>query len=101
MTMQGERLEKDGVHMKKMLGTAALAVVIASPALAQPVAPPIYGQTVPHGHQQTPAEPYAQTPQGDYVATSRDEGLGGDYVGTDPDPNVRLELEKDAQERSH
>jgi hypothetical protein len=85
--------------MKRMFGTAALAVLIASPALAQPVAPPVYGQTVPYGYQQAPVGPYARTPQDAYVAKSRDEGLGGNYVGTDPDPNVQLELLKESQTR--
>jgi opacity protein-like surface antigen len=78
--------------MKKMLlTTAALAVVIASPAFAHAAArkhaAPIYGQTVPYGAWSAHAR-------------SRGTGLGGDYVGTDPDPNVRLELRKNAQEGS-
>jgi hypothetical protein len=100
MTVHGGRREKNGVHMKKMLGTAALAVLIASPALAQPVAPPpIYGDSVPYGYWQAPDDAYAMTPQGPYVAPSPDVGLGGDYVGTDPDPNVQLELLKESQTR--
>jgi hypothetical protein len=73
--------------MKKLiLATAALAVVIASPAFAaRNAAAPTWGA-------------YAQS-QGAFA--SRDAGLGGDYVGTDPDANVRLELLKDAQQRSH
>ena len=86
--------------MKKMLlATAALAVVIASPALAhagsRAATGPIYGQAVPYGAWGA----YAQTPPGAFVSTSRDAGLGGDYVGTDPDPDVRLQLLKDAQDR--
>ena len=78
--------------MKKMLlATAALAVVIASPALAHAGArhatASIYGKTVPYGVW------------GAY-ARSRGTHLGGDRVGTDPDPNVRLELRKNAQEGS-
>jgi hypothetical protein len=85
--------------MKKMLfASAALATVIASPALAQTgswqpssIPAPFYGQTAPFGAyaQQRPSAvvaPYAQH-------------LGGDYVGRDPDPNVQLQLLKDAQSR--
>ena len=72
--------------MKKLILTAvALAVVTASPAFAA---------TARHasGHAQTFGAwgAYAQ---------SRDAGLGGNYVGTDPDRNVQLELLKDAQQR--
>jgi hypothetical protein len=80
-----------------LLASAALAV-IASPALAQgswqpastPTAP-FYGQAAPHGA-------YAQTRPGAFVPSYR-QTLGGDYVGTDPDPSVRLQLLKDAQSR--
>ena len=90
--------------MKKMLfATAALAVVIASPAFAasgRHVQAAPYGawQAAPFGaYAQSPQGAYAQSPQGGFV--SRDTGLGGDYVGTDPDPNIRLQLLKDAQQR--
>jgi opacity protein-like surface antigen len=111
--------------MKKMLlATAALAAVIASPALAQAAdgvwaaseawngrpqpgytqAPGVYG---PLGaYAQVPAYgafgAYARVP-GAYGAYARsaspDVGLGGDYVGTDPDANIQLQLLKDAQSR--
>ena len=84
--------------MKKMLLGTALAIVIASPALAQTVAAPAYVAPVPFANWQAPYA-YAQTPQGPYVATSPDQGLGGDYVGTDPDPNVQLQLLKELQIR--
>jgi len=82
--------------MKKMLfATAALAVVIASPAFA---ASGRHVQAAPYGAwQASPFGAYAQSPQGAFV--SRDTALGKDYVGTDPDPNIRLQLLKDAQQR--
>jgi hypothetical protein len=86
--------------MKKiLLATAALAV-IASPVLAKSAhrAAPIYGQVAP-GWQATPFDAYAQTRSNAFVPAYGQQTLGGDYVGTDPDPNVRLELLKDAQQR--
>jgi hypothetical protein len=83
--------------MKKiLLATAALAV-IASPALAKSAhrAAPIYGQVAP-GWQATPFGAYAQTRA---FVPAYGETLGKDYVGTDPDPNVRTQLLKDAESR--
>jgi hypothetical protein len=82
--------------MKKILLAAAAIAVIASPALAQTgwrKAPaPSYGQAVPFGALGA----YAQSPRG---ATVSPYAQGGDYVGTDPDPNIQLQLLKDAQSR--
>jgi len=100
-----------------LLATAALAVVIASPAFAQTrqtapqgvwaaseawngrAQPGAYAQA-PNAHG--PFGAYAQVPgaYGAYAQTpSPDVGMGGDYVGTDPDPNVQLQLLKGAQSR--
>jgi hypothetical protein len=76
--------------MKKMLLAAAALAVIASPAVAQ------------YGSRKAVAPAYGQAPYGIY-AESR--GLAyqpygaysyGRYIGTDPDPSVRLMLLKDA-----
>jgi hypothetical protein len=91
--------------MKKMLlASAAVATMIASPALAQSSwqsgsipAAPFYGQVAPHG-QVAPFGAYAQQRPGAFV-TPYAQHLGGDYVGTDPDPTVRLQLRKDAESR--
>ena len=72
--------------MKRILTAAGLAVVIASPAFAQSTPPratkpPVISSQVGQGWA-TPRSPY------DVV----EDGI---YVGTDPDPNVRLELRRD------
>jgi hypothetical protein len=85
--------------MKKiLLATAALAV-IASPALAQNGARKVVPNFGPAAiWQGSPVGAYAQSPQGVFVP-NYGETLGKDYVGTDPDPSVRLQLRKDAESR--
>jgi hypothetical protein len=82
--------------MRKLLLAAAALAVIASPALAQTgsrkAAVPGYGQAVPFSAWSA----YAQSPRG----TVSPYAQGGDYVGTDPDPIVQLQLLKDAQSRN-
>jgi hypothetical protein len=82
--------------MRKLLLAAAALAVIASPALAQTgsrkAAAPSYGQAVPLSAWGA----YAQSPRGTTVSPY---AQGGDYVGTDPDPNIQLQLLKDAQSR--
>jgi len=86
--------------MKKILLAATALAVIASPALAKSAqrAAPIHGQPA-FGWQATPFDAYAQSRANAFVPAYGQRSLGGDYVGTDPDPNIRLELLKDAQSR--
>jgi len=87
--------------MKKMLLATAALAVIASPVLAQSGtrnATSIHGQAAPFYGQATPFDAYAQSRSGAFGAGSG-QTLGKDYVGTDPDPNVRLQLLKDAESR--
>ena len=65
---------------KMLLAGLATAVVIASP---------VFAQAASH-HRHAHFGAYAQSP---------DQGLGGDYVGTDPDANVQLNLLKESQTR--
>ena len=66
--------------LKTKLALSAVAVaMLASPALAQPIHSQVQQQ------QQAPA-----WSNGPNAVIS-----GGRYQGTDPDPNVRLQLEKD------
>ena len=93
--------------MKVLIATAALATLIASPALAQnyqygPSAYQAYGQY--QGPGAAYAQPYATyggygaygsygrvvRPYGDSVYDTR-----GVYVGSDPDPRVRNQLARD------
>ena len=63
------------VTVKKLVTALALATLVASPAFAK---------TGPSRSSTTPtADPYTVI-------------VNGDVVGRDPDPNVRLELMKDA-----
>ena len=85
--------------MKKILLAATALAVIASPALAKSAqrAAPIYGQPA-FGLQATPFDAYAQSRANAFVP-AYGQTLGKDYVGTDPDPNIRLQLLKDEQSR--
>jgi hypothetical protein len=74
--------------MKTLVATVALAAVIASPALAQTA-------------RRAPAQQYQSQSQYDQ-GYGRAEGQprpgyyeNGENVGTDPDPNVRLQLRMD------
>jgi hypothetical protein len=68
--------------MKKLILGAALAVLVASPALAQPRHHADYNRL--DGIR-------AQAP----AVNSGAVYVDGNYAGTDPDPNVRLQLQKD------
>ena len=86
--------------MKKIILSAALTAALASPAFSQATPmltqPQAYsGQRVQPGHyaQQrgTVQRGYAQEP----AYASGAVVNGGEIVGQDPDPNVRLELRRD------
>lgn len=83
--------------MKKVILSAALATLVASPAFAQATQmlrqPPAYtgqrvlpNQAIPNGSNSY-ATPYGYAP-GVIVE-------GGRIVGQDPDPNVQLQLRRD------
>ena len=61
------------MNTKMLVAAAVLSIVLASPALAP---------TTPQ-----PREPHPVTP-------SYDLYLNGQYVGSDPDPNIRLQLQR-------
>jgi len=67
--------------MKTLLLSAALAVAIATPALARPPS-----------HRGLYGVPFYRNPQDDLVI------VRGRIVGQDPDPNVRLSIRRDAEE---
>jgi hypothetical protein len=91
--------------MKKLILTAALATLLASPAFevfAREQGRAAAGAT----HQQGARAAYAQDRN---AAFAQDPGVGprfsrdpaevvvnGRYIGRDPDPNIRLELLRDA-----
>jgi hypothetical protein len=83
--------------MKMLIATAALAAVIASPALAQ------HHPNIPQNESlaaraEAPAPrvvlSYAQHP--DY-----DVYVNGVYVGSDPDPRIRATIEQEARGEPH
>jgi len=73
--------------MKTLLATAAFAALIAAPALAQTTRAPAQYQRS-YGRSDIP---HAASPYSVYD--------GNNYLGADPDPNVRLELRRDFQHR--
>ncbi len=74
---------------KMLVATAVLATAIASPALAQTAAPRT--QTNPSQFDQSSGQ------NGPQRSTNRsyDVYQNGQYVGSDPDPNVRLQLRRE------
>jgi hypothetical protein len=71
--------------MKMLLATVALAVVVATPALAQRNWPSGNGIRAPYAY------PYGRSYNRSYnVYDSR-----GNYIGRDPDPTVRDQLRRD------
>ena len=96
--------------MKKILVSAAFAVMLASPAFAQSYSPG-YGTgnlvALPAaGAFSSAGSAYASAPRtSERLRGVRAEAISpndpdtvyvnGEYIGRDPDPNVRLELRKD------
>ena len=93
------------MNTKMLAAAAALATMIASPALAQTVNQP------PPGARQAPDQTFGQArpPRAAPSVTedtqtdgrrhstnpANDVYLGGRYLGSDPDPTVRLDLRRD------
>jgi hypothetical protein len=83
------------MNIKTIIATAALAAVVASPALAQT------------SRRATSQQPSAQSDQtygrteGQPRATNSANDVydGNRYLGADPDPNVRMQLRLDAEHR--
>ena len=77
--------------MRLLVVTAALAAVVASPALAQST-------------RREPVQQYQSRYDQSYRFDGRQQAApsgndvyeAGQYLGTDPEPNVRLELRRDA-----
>ena len=81
--------------MKTLIATAALAAIIATPALAQTArrAPAQqYPSQYDQGYGRTEAQPRAGNSGTEVYENGR-------YLGADPDPNVRLQLRLDAEHR--
>jgi uncharacterized lipoprotein len=81
--------------MKKLILTAALVTVIASPALAQQTQRQVLdrpaaqaAQTTPYGRTEA-ARPHSVNPSYDVYSSS------GHYIGSDPDVRVRQDIERD------
>lgn len=83
--------------MKKMIAALVLATAVASPVLAQEYIP----SSVPNGETAYPA---ASSGFGAFASASMRTGAvrqygsvgNGVHVGTDPDANVRIQLQNEA-----
>ena len=76
----------DTTNTKAIAAAAVLATVLASPALAQ--------RAVPRAaHPSELGESYGQSRQHS-VIPSFDVYQNGEYLGSDPDPNIRLQLRR-------
>jgi hypothetical protein len=82
--------------MKTFLATVALAAVIALPAIAQTADRRASAQQMYPSQYDQFGRAGAQS-RG--IVSSNAVYEGGQYLGTDPDPNVRLQLRLDAEHR--
>jgi hypothetical protein len=84
--------------MKKLLATAALATLIAGPALAQNPSPrhPVTSHAAAPSQVAQPA-PFGRTETRPHSANTANDvyNTTGRYVGSDPDARVRLDLLRD------
>jgi hypothetical protein len=98
-------VEAQEMTMKKLITAAALATVLASPALAQSYDPDIgSGNIAPPVYAQAPRSAY------DAFASVPDNGLGASArvnhgsvmpdgaAARDPDPNIQFQLNREAEE---
>ena len=75
--------------MKKLLAAATLATVIAAPAFAQTATQP------PRAQLNLDNQSIVRDGQRHTVNPAYDVYDHGQYVGSDPDPYVRLQLQRD------
>jgi len=80
--------------MKTLVIAAALAAVVASPALAQTAQRRAASQMYPSQYDQTVGR--TEQPRSTNGNTVYDNNQ---YLGADPDPNVRLDLRRDYEGR--
>jgi len=80
--------------MKVLIATVALAAVVATAALAQTADRRLPQRNLQsdQSNGQTIGRPHSVNPAYDVYE-------GGQYVGSDPDPNVRLQLRRDSEGR--
>ena len=80
--------------MKTLVIAAALAAVVASPALAQTAQRRAAPQLYPSEYDRTVGR--TEQPR---AATGNSVYDNNQYLGADPDPNVRLDLRRDYEGR--
>jgi len=78
------------MRTKMLIATAAFATALASPALAQTATPRNQVQAVP-----APFEQSGPIGRAHSLRRSYDVYQNGQYVGSDPDPNIRLQLQRE------
>jgi hypothetical protein len=86
--------------MKRLIAAVALAAVVASPAFAQSYDPdlgtgnidvsPAYAQTAPRAAH--------HSSHGAFARVNRGVVMPDGAVATDPDPNIRFQLNREAEE---
>jgi opacity protein-like surface antigen len=86
--------------MKKLIFGAGLAALLATPALAQSYNPSYgTGNSMPTppawANVGAGGNAFAYAPRGRRSAGSDSVYVDGKYVGTDPDANIRFQLERD------
>jgi hypothetical protein len=92
--------------MKRLLTTMAVLTVIATPALAQSYDPdvgsgniaPSYGQTARRSVNHDARSAFARVLAGATVSPNAVYDEQGNLVGADPDPNIRFQLHREAEE---
>ena len=84
--------------MKMLLATAALVTLIASPTFAQSVDKQANVRAHAQTTQTMQTTPYGRTENGQRHSTSPSFDVydsAGHYIGSDPDPRIRQELQND------
>ena len=83
--------------MKKLIAALVLATAVASPVMAQEYVP----SSIPNSQAAYPAttsgmDAFASAPMHARSVRQRSSVATDSFVGTDPDPNVRLQLQNEA-----
>jgi hypothetical protein len=93
VAVQGDTFLDWRKNMKTLVAVAALAAVIASPAFAQSTR-----QHVPPRAQAPRAlsYDYGQSQHRRVVSPNAAYDINGEYLGSDPDPTVREQMERDS-----
>jgi hypothetical protein len=88
--------------MNKLLTTVALLSVIATPALAQSYDPDLGSGNIAPAYDTMTSQPSAKhvrhSPRDAFARVSPGATETGSLTSTDPDPNIRFQLNREAEE---